>query len=483
MKKKLGSAADGGRACKSVEVPVMGMEQRSPDGKESSKRTRERRVTTPTISLQELRRRIYCKAKSDNAHRFWGLYGHVARMDVLWEAYREAKANGGAHGTDGQTFDKVEAMGVEGFLLKIREELLTQSYRPLKPRAMEIPKSDGGTRTLKIPAIRDRVVQGAVKLILEPIFEADFRESVMGYRPGRNPEEALERVSKAVMKYGLKTIVDVDLKSYFDGIRHHRLLGQLARRVSDGKVLWLIKRILKGQGKAGVSQGSPLSPLLSNVYLMSVDEVFEKAEETTRWNGSPRIIYTRYADDIVIAVGYHPRWPGLAGHVVRRLKEELGKMEVALNSEKTKVVNLKDGGSFAFMGFDCRRILTRKGKYCLWKTPRMRKRTLVLQAIRDIIRKARRWTVRELIQKLNPVIAGWVNYYRIGNASTVFKYIRNHVELRVRRFAMRRRQRHGFGWKKWSKRVVYGEWGLFSDYKIRTSYYKPSESEFWPIGA
>ncbi|MBI4248093.1 MAG: group II intron reverse transcriptase/maturase [Elusimicrobia bacterium] len=439
-------------------------------------------MTTPSISLQELRRRIYQKAKSEKDWRFWGLYVHVHRLDTLWEAYREAKANGGASGVDGRTFQDIEREGVEEFLLGIQEEMRSQTYRPMASREVEIPKGDGKMRRLKIPAIKDRVVQGALRLILEPIFEADFRENTLGYRPGRSCAEALERVGKAVMKYGLTDVIDVDLKSYFDGIRHHRLLAQVAKRVMDGKVLWLIKKTLKAQGKKGVPQGGPLSPLLANVYLSEVDAVFEKAEETTQWKGAPRVVYTRFADDIAIAVGSHPRWPRLLEHVIRRLREELERLEVTLNLEKTKVVNLLKGESFAYLGFDRRRVMTRKGKPYLLMTPRLKKRTVLLKEIRGIIRMAGRWTVEELIQELNPKIMGWVNYFRIGNAHKAFSYVRDHIERQVRRFAMRQKQRQGFGWKRWSKQVVYGEWGLFHDYQVR--YWKPpTESALLSIGA
>src|SRR5688572_15774243 len=224
----------------------------------------------PSISLQELRRKIYRKAKAERQWRFWGLYVHVCKMETLRAAYREAKANDGAAGLDGVGFVSIEAQGLEKFLESIQKELLARSYRPSKNRRVEIPKGGGKTRTLGIPTIKDRVVQGAVKLILEPIFEADFHASSFGYRPKRTAHQALDRVVHGLVQ-GLTQVIDVDLKSYFDNIRHHLLLQKLAKRVKDPAVLHLVKQILKANGKRGVPQGGVLSPLLANLHLNDLD--------------------------------------------------------------------------------------------------------------------------------------------------------------------------------------------------------------------
>src|ERR1700758_4603149 len=227
-------------------------------------------INTP-ISLQDLRRGLYVKAKAEPAWRFWGLYVHVCKMETLYEAYQMAKNNDGAPGSDGVTFEAIEESGVESFLRQIRDELVSHTYRPLRARKKEIPK-DGGkkVRVLSIPCIRDRVVQGALKLILEPIFEADFQAGSYGYRPKRTAQEAVLQVDKAIME-GKKRIIDLDLRAYFDSVQHYLLLKKIARRVQDAKVMRLLNLILKSTGKKGVPQGGVISPVLSNLYLTEGD--------------------------------------------------------------------------------------------------------------------------------------------------------------------------------------------------------------------
>ena len=211
------------------------------------------------ISLQDLRRGIYVKAKADTTWRFWGLYVHVCKPETLRAAYALAKENDGAPGIDGVTFEAIEAGGVEGFLEQLGGELVARTYRPLRNRRHEIPQEGGRVRVLGIPAIRDRVVQGALKLILEPIFEADFHEGSYGYRPKRSAAQALARVVAAIGQ-GKTRVLDLDLAAYFDTVRHDLLLGKVARRVQDGEILHLLKLILKATGKRGVPQGGGLTP-------------------------------------------------------------------------------------------------------------------------------------------------------------------------------------------------------------------------------
>lgn len=237
-------------------------------------------MTKTPIGLQELRRRIYRKAKSDKAHRFWGIFVHIAKMETLEEAYRRAKRNGEAPGLDGQTFEAIEAAGLTGFLEEPREDLLTGRYIPQPNRRVEIPKESGKVRILQIPCIRDRVVQGALKLILEAIFEADFCPNSYGYRPKRSPHRALAEVRRSVLRR-MSTIIEVDLSRYFDTIRHSILLDKIARRVQDPRVLHLIKQILKAGGKVGVPQGGPFSPLAANIYVNEVDWTFDAIRRKT----------------------------------------------------------------------------------------------------------------------------------------------------------------------------------------------------------
>ena len=211
------------------------------------------------IDLQDLRRRLYVKAKAEPSWRFWGIYVHVCKVETLREAYALAKANNGAPGIDGMTFEAIEGQGTESFLEQIRNELIQRTYRPMKARQREIPKDGGKVRVLSIPAIRDRVVQGALKLIMEPILEADFQPGSYGYRPKRTAHDAIRLVAKSIVREKTR-IIDLDLRAYFDNVRHDLLLAKVAQRVSDAEVLHLLKLMLKATGKQGVPQGGVITP-------------------------------------------------------------------------------------------------------------------------------------------------------------------------------------------------------------------------------
>jgi RNA-directed DNA polymerase len=216
-------------------------------------------IKTP-ISLRDLRRRIYRKAKAEPAWRFWGLYVHVCKLETLREAYRLAKQNDGAPGIDGVTFEAIEAGGLQAWLQQLRAELLGYTYLPTRLRRVEIPKRGGkGVRVLSIPTIRDRVVQGALKLILEPIFEADFQSGSYGYRPKRSAHDAVERVACAIVQCKTR-VLDIDLRSFFDNVRHHILFEKVARRVNDPEVMHLLKLLVKATGTKGLPQGGVITP-------------------------------------------------------------------------------------------------------------------------------------------------------------------------------------------------------------------------------
>ena len=221
-------------------------------------------MTKAPISLQDLRRSLYVKAKAEPTWRFWGLYVHVCKMETLREAYQMAKSNDGAPGIDGVTFATIEERGVDSFLRQIRDELVNNTYRPMRARKKEIPKDGGKVRVLSIPSIRDRVVQGALKLILEPIFEADFQPGSYGYRPKRTAHQAVNRVAQAIVESKTR-IIDIDLRAYFDNVQHCLLLEKVARRVRDDAVMHLLKMILKATGTKGVPQGGVITPLTQKV--------------------------------------------------------------------------------------------------------------------------------------------------------------------------------------------------------------------------
>jgi len=423
-------------------------------------------MTTTPVSLQDLRRRIYVTAKADKTKRFWGLYVHVVKRETLKTAYALVKRNNGAPGIDGVTFAAIEAAGVEVFLAQLQDELVARTYRPLRNRRVEIPKRGGKVRVLGIPALRDRVVQGALKLILEPIFEADFCNGSYGYRPRRTAHEAVARVDKDIVE-GKTRVIDVDLAAYFDTVRHDVLLGKVARRVQDGEILHLLKLMLKAAGKRGVPQGGVLSPLLANVYLTEVDAMLERAKTVTREGAYTRVDYARYADDLVILVDWHPRHDWLLTAVARRLREELAKLDLRLNEDKSRIVNLRQGETFGFLGFDFRRIRSWRGVWRPQVTPKLTQRTALLQKLREVFQRHQSQPMGRVIAEINPILRGWVNYFRIGNAGRCLAYVRLWVEKRVRRHLMRARGRRGFGWKRWSTAWVHERLGLFGDYRVR----------------
>jgi len=418
------------------------------------------------IKLQDLRRRIYAKAKAEPTWRFWGLYVHVCKMETLQEAYQMAKSNKGAPGIDGVTFDAIEKNGVESFLKQIQDELVHNTYQPMRVRKKEIPK-DGGTkvRVLSIPAIRDRVVQGALKLILEPIFEADFQSGSYGYRPKRTAHEAVLRVDKAIVE-GKTQVIDLDLRAYFDSVQHYLLLEKVARRVQDAKVMRLLNLILKSTGKKGVPQGGVISPVLSNLYLNEVDRMLEKASTTTRRGKYTHAQYARFADDMVILIDSHPRNDWLMKAVDKRLREELAKLKVEINEEKTRMVNLTKGGSFGFLGFEYRLIRSRQGKWRTQLVPKMKKRTALLSKLKPIFQRYRSQPVGRVIEEINPILRGWVNYFAVGHSSRCFSFIKLWVEKKIRRHLMRARGQRGFGWMRWSTTWLHDKLGIFNDYRV-----------------
>ena len=424
-------------------------------------------MTSAPISLQDLRRRLYVKAKAEKDWQFWGLYVHVSKLETLRAAYAVARQNDGAPGIDGVTFEAIAAAGVEPFLAQLRDELVSRTYRPLRNRRVEILKGDGKkVRVLGIPAIRDRVVQGALKLIVEPIFEADFHDGSYGYRPKRTAQQAVDRVAEAIVRNKTR-VIDVDLAAYFDSVRHDRLLAKVARRVNDREILHLLKLMLKASGKRGVPQGGVISPLLSNIYLSEVDAMLERAKAVTANGTHTYVEYARYADDLVILVHNDRRQDWLMEAVPRRLREELATLDVRLNEEKSRIVDLSRGESFGFLGFDFRRVRSLRGRWRPQYTPKQQKRTALLQELKEVFRRYQSQPTEELIAEINPKLRGWVNYFRIGHASRCLAIVRRWVERKVRRHMMRARNRRGFGWKRWSTAWLYDTLGLFADYRVR----------------
>lgn len=426
----------------------------------------------PTISLQDLRRKIYIKAKSERKHKFWGMYVHVCKYETLEEAYLIAKSNDGTEGIDGVTFDDIENDGRVEFLLGIQEELKTGTYKPSNNRKCEILKDNGKVRNLSIPTIKDRTVQGALKLILEAVFEADFCPNSYGYRPKKSQHYTIAEVRRSILR-GMTIAIDVDLSAYFDNVRHHILMKQIAKRIQDKDIMRLLKMILKTNGNKGIQQGGPLSPLLSNLYLTKIDWMFEKARLQTQEKGYDEIHYHRWADDIVILINPHPTKEWIIKRAKRRLKEELEKLQVEINVEKTTITNLDAGGSFIYLGFSFRKATAKSGRKFILLIPKKNALIKLRGKLRTIVRNNRFLKTKEIIKKINSVMEGWVNYYRVGHSSKAFSNIRDYLEKLIRRLLERRTRKRGrsFGWKKWSNHYIYGILGLYWDYKIQ--YLKP----------
>lgn len=427
-------------------------------------------MTKTSIGVQELGERIGAKAKAEPQHRFWGLYTHVWKLDVLREAYRLAKQNQGAPGVDGVTFAQIEAAGLEPFLEQLSQELQNKTYTPLPCRQVNIPKEGGKVRGLKIPAIRDRVVQGAVRLIQEPIFEADFQPGSYGYRPGRRAHEALERVREGLHRQ-LHRVIDLDLKSYFDSVRHDLLLAKLAQRIDDDDLMWLCKRILKSGGKRGLPQGSVIGPLWANVFLNDLDQMLEHAQEATKQGAYEVVRYTRFADDLVVLVSGHPNAAHWLPKVERRIREEIARLDLTINEEKTRIVDFAAGEPFDFLGYTFRWVdqQHQPGRKMALCRPQKKKRTRLLRNLSERLKHSLHRPVEWVVQRVvNPMVRGWVNYFRWGNAGRDLSFVKWQVDLKVRRFASRQRPKRKGGrpWTTWSTKELYEEWKLFDDYGV-----------------
>src|ERR1700752_3210331 len=445
---------------------AMSVEQRGPavcsfSGRQEGKDE----MTKASVNLQDLRRRIYVKAKAETTWRFRGMYVHVCKMETLREAYALAQNNDGAPGSDGVTFAAIEAQGVEGFLERIRDELVQHTYMPLPARRQEIPKDGGKVRVLSIPAIRDRVVQGALKLILEPVFEADFQPGSFGYRPKRTAHDAIKRVAEAIVQRKTR-VLDFDLRAYFDNVRHDRLLAKVAQRVDDADVMHLLKIMLKASGKHGVPQGGVISPLLSNIYLTEVDRMLERAREAARYGKYTSVEYARFADDLVILIDAHQRHDLLMAAVEKRLREELAELQVEINEEKSRIVDLRRGESFGFLGFYFRQVRSLRGAWRAHYTPKFKKRTALLRKLKDMFGRNQSQRVVRVVKLINPVLRGWVNYFAVGHSSECFSFVKDWVEKKIKRHMQRARNRQGFGWTRWSREWTYNTLGLFKGYRV-----------------
>ena len=421
------------------------------------------RPNNPEGKVRELQRQLWTCAKRSRSRRFHALYDRIWRGDVLLEAWRRVKANGGAAGVDEVSIRDIEERGAGEYLKEIQNALKAGTYRPSPVRRRYIPKGDGRQRPLGIPTVRDRVVQMATKLVIEPIFEADFQPCSWGFRPRRGATQAMEVIREAGNR-GHNWVLDADIRDYFGSIDHGKLMVLVKERISDRRVLkligqWLAAGVMEDgtmrETLAGTPQGGVISPLLSNIYLGFLDRIWENRCKHLG-------ILVRYADDYVVLCKSESQ----CKEALRRVTIVMGRLGLEMHPEKTRMVSLARGKEgFTFLGWTVRkrRSIQRNPRWHFvqrWPSPkamkRLRDRVHELTDVRG--RQAR--DVEELIEKLNPVLRGWGNYFRTGNADREFNQLDDYVYGRVLRWQWRRGgQRTRFRFDRWPRQRLH-EMGL-----------------------
>lgn len=418
--------------------------------------------------IRTLQNKLYLKAKREPAYRFYLLYDKVWRADILLHAYGLCRANGGAAGVDGVTFADIDESGLEAWLAALAADLREEKYRPEAVRRMRIPKPDGGERLLGIPTVRDRVTQQAVKLVLEPIFEADFEPNAYGYRPKRGALDAVQEVHRAI-QHGEVHVVDADLSKYFDTIPHRELMRSVARRVSDGKMLRLIKMWLKApaeetndrgqtlrtggeRSREGTPQGGVVSPLLANIYT-------HRLLKTWKRYGLERHLRARiinYADDLVILC--RDRFG--AETALKSLRWIVERLGLRLNEQKTHLRNAHEE-QFDFLGYTFGPMVSRRsGARYLGVMPSKKRVKRFRQSLRLVLRPGNQSPAEEVVAQVNRRLVGWANYFCVGTLSGAYRAVDHHTCMLLRGFLVRRHKVPGRGTRRFSDRWLRAELGL-----------------------
>ena len=420
-------------------------------------------LSTPK-SGQKLQRALHAKAKAEPGFRFYALYDKIYREDMLAYAYAQCRSNKGAPGVDGQNFTDVEAYGIERWLGELALALREEAYRPESIRRVFIPKANGKLRPLGISTLRDRVCMTAAMLVLEPIFEADLLPEQYAYRPGRNAQQAVVEVEEVLFR-SHPDVVDADLSDYFGSIPHAELLKSVARRVVDRRVLHLIKQWLEcsvevtdergrktritaaKDSRCGIPQGSPISPLLANLYMRR----FVLAWKQLGLEQSLGSKIVNYADDLVILCKR-----GNADEALLRMREIMGKLKLTVNEEKTRVCKIPEA-EFDFLGYTFGRMYSaRTGQARIGYRPSKKSIKRMVRKIHGLTAEAMAWQeTTALVSKLNRMLRGWANYYQVGTVSRAYRAIDSYTTMRLRRWLRNKHKVRCSGYRYYSDSYLY----------------------------